>query len=191
MDAVNQWLGDTMILQMLCDSDNVNEQEREVLQRWILAAEKPEDGPPPLPAPSIRVTHETDTVYCADVPKDKVPPHDDYWSLARVIAHGEACASAATERAARIAESDEFYGTAVPVAIADAIRSEPAPPQLTPEQEAVAKRAWAMAHEIMWEGTNLRIEDVERATLREKPDLSTDVLRENGDLSTGADAVAK
>jgi hypothetical protein len=106
MDAVNQWLGDTMILQSLCDSDNVNEQEREVLQRWILAAKKPEDEPTPL----------------------------------------------------------------------------------TPEQEAVAKRAWAMAHEIMWEGTNLRIEDVVRATLREKPDLSTDVLRENGDLSTGTPA---
>lgn len=93
---------------------------------------------------------------------------------------------AATERAARIAESDEFYGSVVPVAIAVAIRGEPKPPQLTPEQEAVAKRAWAMAHEIMWEGTNLRIEDVERATLREKPDLSTDVLRGNSDLSTGA-----
>jgi hypothetical protein len=60
---------------------------------------------PPLPPPSIRVTHETDTVYCADVPKDQVPPHDDYWSLARVIAHGEAFARAAMERAAQIAES--------------------------------------------------------------------------------------
>jgi hypothetical protein len=40
---------------------------------------------PELPEPSIRVTHETDTVYCADVPADQVPPHDNYWSEARVL----------------------------------------------------------------------------------------------------------
>jgi hypothetical protein len=37
----NQWFGDMMILQMLADSENVNEQEREVLQRWILASQRP------------------------------------------------------------------------------------------------------------------------------------------------------
>lgn len=58
---------------------------------------------PQPPSPSIRVTHETDAVYCSDVPKDQVPPHDDYWSLARVNAHGKACARAALERAAQIA----------------------------------------------------------------------------------------
>ncbi len=41
---------------------------------------------PELPEPSIRVTHETDTVYCADVPADQVPPHSNYWSEARVLA---------------------------------------------------------------------------------------------------------
>jgi hypothetical protein len=44
LDAENQWFGDMMILQMLADSDNVNEQEREVLQRWILASERPSQG---------------------------------------------------------------------------------------------------------------------------------------------------
>jgi hypothetical protein len=59
---------------------------------------------PQPPSPSIRVTHETDTVYCSDVPKDQVPPHDDYWSLAMVNAHGKACARAALERAAKICD---------------------------------------------------------------------------------------
>jgi hypothetical protein len=58
-----------------------------------------------LPPPSIRVTHETDTVYCSDVPKDQVPAHDDYWSEASVIEHGRARARAAMERAAQIAEN--------------------------------------------------------------------------------------
>jgi hypothetical protein len=33
--ADNQWFGDMMILQVLADSENVNDQEREVLARWL------------------------------------------------------------------------------------------------------------------------------------------------------------
>lgn len=36
--AENQWFGDMMILQVLADSDQVNEQEREVLTRWMAAS---------------------------------------------------------------------------------------------------------------------------------------------------------
>lgn len=35
LDATNQWIGDMMILQVLADSEHVNEQEREVLARWM------------------------------------------------------------------------------------------------------------------------------------------------------------
>jgi hypothetical protein len=45
LDQDNQWFGDMMILQMLADSENVNEQEREVLQRWILASQRPSVEP--------------------------------------------------------------------------------------------------------------------------------------------------
>jgi hypothetical protein len=34
-DDDNQWFGDVMILQVLADSPDINEQEREVLNRWI------------------------------------------------------------------------------------------------------------------------------------------------------------
>lgn len=37
----NQWIGDVMILTALMDSDCVNEQEREVLARWIAAPASP------------------------------------------------------------------------------------------------------------------------------------------------------
>jgi hypothetical protein len=40
-DADNQWFGDMMILQVLADSENVNEQEREVLTRWMAASDRP------------------------------------------------------------------------------------------------------------------------------------------------------
>jgi hypothetical protein len=36
-----EWFGDMLIMQVLADSENVNEQEREVLQRWILASQRP------------------------------------------------------------------------------------------------------------------------------------------------------
>lgn len=35
-----QFIGDVMILQVLADSDQINEQEREVLQRWIGLADR-------------------------------------------------------------------------------------------------------------------------------------------------------
>lgn len=38
-DEANQWLGDVMILTVLSDSDHVNEQEREVITRWIKASD--------------------------------------------------------------------------------------------------------------------------------------------------------
>lgn len=42
----NQWFGDMMILQVLADSRVVNDQEREVLLRWIAASPCPQqDGP--------------------------------------------------------------------------------------------------------------------------------------------------
>jgi hypothetical protein len=37
----DQWFGDMLVLQTLADSEHVNEQEREVLQRWILASQRP------------------------------------------------------------------------------------------------------------------------------------------------------
>jgi hypothetical protein len=37
----NQWIGDVMILTVLMQSDCVNEQEREVLARWIAAPASP------------------------------------------------------------------------------------------------------------------------------------------------------
>jgi hypothetical protein len=40
-DAENQWFGDMMILQVLADSEHVNEQEREVLTRWMAASAAP------------------------------------------------------------------------------------------------------------------------------------------------------
>lgn len=39
--ADNRWFGDMMILQVLADSDNVNDQEREVLTRWMEASFPP------------------------------------------------------------------------------------------------------------------------------------------------------
>ena len=39
--ADDKWFGDMMILQVLADSDNVNEQEREVLTRWMAASYRP------------------------------------------------------------------------------------------------------------------------------------------------------
>jgi hypothetical protein len=39
--ADNQWFGDMMILQVLADSENVNDQEREVLTRWMAASPRP------------------------------------------------------------------------------------------------------------------------------------------------------
>lgn len=44
--ADNQWFGDMMILQVLADSEHVNDQEREVLTRWLAASQ-----PPDVPAP--------------------------------------------------------------------------------------------------------------------------------------------
>lgn len=40
--ADNQWFGDMMILQVLADSDHVNDQEREVLTRWLAASQPPD-----------------------------------------------------------------------------------------------------------------------------------------------------
>lgn len=40
-DADNEWFGDMMILQVLADSTSVNEQEREVLTRWMAASVRP------------------------------------------------------------------------------------------------------------------------------------------------------
>jgi hypothetical protein len=44
----DQWFGDMLIMQVLADSENVNEQEREVLQRWILASQRPSIGDRPI-----------------------------------------------------------------------------------------------------------------------------------------------
>jgi hypothetical protein len=41
LDAENEWMGDMMVLQVLADSEQVNEQEREVLTRWMEASERP------------------------------------------------------------------------------------------------------------------------------------------------------
>jgi hypothetical protein len=64
---------------------------------------------PELPEPSIRVTHETDTVYCADVPADQVPPHDNYWSEARVLSIRDSGIRYGMEVAAQIADDMVLY----------------------------------------------------------------------------------
>jgi hypothetical protein len=50
IDPENQYIGDLMILQVLADSDSVNDQEREVLLRWIELSQPP--GVPVVEAPS-------------------------------------------------------------------------------------------------------------------------------------------
>jgi hypothetical protein len=41
LDPENQYIGDLMILQVLADSEDVNDQEREVLLRWIENSQPP------------------------------------------------------------------------------------------------------------------------------------------------------
>jgi hypothetical protein len=59
--ADNQWFGDMMVLQVLADSDNVNEQEREVLTRWMAASDRPSQqrtaGLPASPAVDLTRPH--------------------------------------------------------------------------------------------------------------------------------------
>lgn len=50
---------------------------------------------PPLPHPCIYVTHDTETVYCGDVPRDSVPPHDDFYSADKVREYAAACRAGA------------------------------------------------------------------------------------------------
>ena len=56
--ADDQWFGDMMILQVLADSATVNDQEREVLQRWLAAAERPSQAAAQEPKINYSVLHE-------------------------------------------------------------------------------------------------------------------------------------
>jgi hypothetical protein len=44
-EADNRWFGDMLILQVLADSEHVNDQEREVLTRWMAGSAVPSGAP--------------------------------------------------------------------------------------------------------------------------------------------------
>jgi hypothetical protein len=60
---------------------------------------------PPLPKPDIYVTHDSEEVFCSDVPKDQVPPHDEFFSAATLQECARAAVLAERERSARICEA--------------------------------------------------------------------------------------
>lgn len=67
ISAENQWFGDMMILQVLADSAQVNEQEREVLTRWLAAA--PTQAVEPvrmLTDDEMDAAQDSSDLYCED-----------------------------------------------------------------------------------------------------------------------------
>jgi hypothetical protein len=57
-EADNKWFGDMMILQALSDSENVNEQEREVLARWLAESVPPSQRNAAVPETDQRQVRE-------------------------------------------------------------------------------------------------------------------------------------
>jgi hypothetical protein len=73
-DADNQWFGDMMVLQVLADSKVVNEQEREVLTRWLATSQRPS----PLASPSAPQPAEGKKLWLW---KNFVDGKPEYWAF--------------------------------------------------------------------------------------------------------------